>query len=73
MRLKNWEKPRDKKRRRNTKGKNASARLRQLKKRDQVLRKKLKDEAFSSFFIQNFDPVTDILAKNPHLLVAVLS
>ena len=43
MRLKNWEKPRDKKRKRNSKGKNASARLRQLKKRDQLLRKILKE------------------------------
>ena len=51
MRLKNWEKPRDKKRKRNSKGKIASARLRQLKKRDQLLRKKLKDGKDSRPFL----------------------
>lgn len=43
MQLKSWEKPRDKKRKRNSKGKAASARLRQLKKRDKQLVKKLKE------------------------------
>ena len=50
MLLKSWEKPRDKKRQRNKKGKAASARLRQLKKRDQVLRKRLKKGEAPSFF-----------------------
>lgn len=43
MRLKRWESPR--KRGRNTKGKLASARLRQLKKRNKLLNKKLKKES----------------------------
>lgn len=52
MYLKSWEKPRDKKRKRNSKGKNASSRLRQLKKRDKLLIKKLKGEKDSRpFFI----------------------
>jgi cell shape-determining protein MreC len=41
MRLKSWESPRSG-RRRNDKSKQASARLRQLKKRNQQLRKRLK-------------------------------
>ncbi len=41
MRLKSWESPRSG-RQRNTKSKQASARLRQLKKRNQQLRKHLK-------------------------------
>jgi hypothetical protein len=41
MRLKSWESPRNPEQR-NTKSKQASARLRQLKKRDKQLRKKLK-------------------------------
>lgn len=41
MRLKSWESPR--KRGRNNKGKLASARARQLKKREKLLRKNLKD------------------------------
>lgn len=40
MQLKRWESPR--KRGRNKKGKLASARLRQIKKRDQMLKNKLK-------------------------------
>lgn len=51
MRLKNWEKPRDKKRKRNSKGKAATARLRQLKKRDQVLKNKLKQRDSSPSFL----------------------
>lgn len=51
MYLKSWEKPRDKKRKRNSKGKNASSRLRQLKKRDKLLIKKLKGEEGSRPFL----------------------
>lgn len=43
MRLKNWESPRNMGKR-NDKSKQASARLRQLKKRDKMLTKKLKGE-----------------------------
>ena len=50
-RLKSWERPRDKKRKRNSKGKNASSRLRQLKKRDKLLIKKLKGENLSRPFL----------------------
>ncbi|WP_347269521.1 hypothetical protein [Trichocoleus sp. FACHB-90] len=42
MRLKSWESPR--KQGRNDKGKGGSARARQLKKQQQMLRKKLKDQ-----------------------------
>jgi hypothetical protein len=42
MQLKSWEKPRDKKRKRNSKGKLASARLRQIKKQTKRLVSKLK-------------------------------
>lgn len=45
-RLKNWEKPRDKKRKRNDKGKLASARLRQLQKTYKNLSNKLKSKNF---------------------------
>lgn len=51
MRLKSWETPRDKKRKRNSKGKKASARLRQLKKQRQLLIKKLKDGEKSRPFL----------------------
>lgn len=56
MQLKSWEKPRDKKRKRNSKGKLASARLRQIKKRNKQLTKKLKVktrdvDTSGSFFI----------------------
>lgn len=49
--LKNWEKPRDKKRKRNNKGKGGSARQRQKRKQFNQLRKKLKghDQHLSSF------------------------
>lgn len=49
--LKKHEKGRDKKRKRNRKGKIASARLRQIKKRNKQLRKKLKDKDDSLSFI----------------------
>ncbi len=49
MYLKSWEKPRDKKGKRNKKGKLASARLRQLKKRNKLLSKQLKGCQEASF------------------------
>ena len=42
MRLKSWESPR--RQGRNNKGKGGSARARQLKKREQMLRKRLRDD-----------------------------
>jgi hypothetical protein len=48
MRLKSWESPRSGPRR-NDKSKQASARLRQLKKRNQQLRKRLKANSSSDF------------------------
>jgi hypothetical protein len=51
MQIKSWEKPRDKKRKRNSKGKLASARLKQLRKRDKQLKKKLKGETVSPSFL----------------------
>ena len=48
--LKKHERGRDKKRKRNRKGKIASARLRQVNKRNQQLRKKLKDGGKSPSF-----------------------
>lgn len=46
MRLKRWESPR--KQGRNDKGKGGSARLRQLKKRDKMLKQKLKSASQSN-------------------------
>ncbi|WP_198139241.1 hypothetical protein [Crocosphaera chwakensis] len=47
MRIKSWESPR-KMNRRNDKGRLASARLRQLKKRNKQLKQELKDTAVSN-------------------------
>jgi hypothetical protein len=70
QRLKRWESPR--KEGRNDKGKGGSARQRQLKKRTQMLRQKLKDQSNSDGKSQgqnkkgeNHDSLLFLLVSNP--------
>ena len=59
MRLKSWESPR--RQGRNNKGKGGSARARQLKKREQMLRKRLQDDQNQKQFTKGEDKTSPLI------------
>ncbi|MEZ2225604.1 MAG: hypothetical protein ACBR12_16620 [Microcoleus sp.] len=65
MRLKSWESPRSEGR--NSKGKGGSARVRQLKKQQQTLRKKLKAQNHQSGDRQNYTQNNKNKGKETHI------
>jgi hypothetical protein len=59
MRLKSWESPR--RQGRNNKGKGGSARARQLRKREQMLRKRLRDDQNQKPFTKGEDKTSPLI------------